>query len=870
MDKIIIRGAREHNLKNISLAIPRGQLVVITGVSGSGKSSLAFDTIYAEGQRRYVESLSAYARQFLSQRARPDVDTIEGLSPAIAIEQKSISKNPRSTVGTVTEIADYLRLLFARVGLPFCPQCGREISAQSVPQMVDQILALPQETRVHVLAPLTQRQSGNYHSELQELRKAGFIRVVIDDTLHNLEEDEMPVDPHTLDLLVDRLVIKPEVERRLADSLETALRYGNDIVKVRTLAGEEFLFTQRLVCPFCGISHPELTPRLFSFNSPEGACPACRGLGVADAEKAKGKSGSPAAAYRPGQEAKVVSPLRRTDRDKRQDLAFDFRHLASKEQKERICSTCEGSRLRAESRLVRILGKDITQVSAMSLKEAHRFFSSLLLGPRQTEIAKPVLREIVERLGFLLDVGLDYLTLDRPSATLSNGEGQRIRLATQIGSGLSGVLYLLDEPSVGLHQKDTVQLLAALKRLQTLGNSVLVVEHDREIILAADFIIDMGPGAGGQGGEVIAEGSPQEIIAHPRSLTGRYLQEKLALPLPSRCRLEDRGSLMITGARRHNLRDISVSIPLGKMTCVTGVSGSGKSSLIIDTLYHHLGFLLHGEKAKERDVDEVSGWQSIERVVQVGQAPIGHTPRSNPATYTGLFTPLRELLAQLPEARVRGYTPERFSFNVKGGRCEACGGDGVTEVTMHFLPDVYVTCEVCQGRRYNRETLEVRYKGKNIADILDLTVIQALEFLGTIPALRLRLETLRDVGLDYLCLGQPAPTLSGGEAQRVRLARELSRRSGGRTLYILDEPTTGLHFADVARLLEVLQQLVDSGNTVIVIEHNLDVIRVADFIIDLGPGAGEKGGNVVIAGTPEEIACCASSYTGKFLRQSFA
>jgi excinuclease ABC subunit A len=851
VDKIIIRGAREHNLKNISLEIPRGQLVVITGVSGSGKSSLAFDTIYAEGQRRYVESLSAYVRQFLSQRARPDVDSIEGLSPAIAIEQRSISKNPRSTVGTVTEIADYLRLLFARVGTPFCPRCGRQISAHSIPQMVDRILVLPQGSQVHILAPLAQRRSGGTGlkpvllKELRELRKAGFVRVVIDGTFHNLEEDEVPVDPHIVDLLVDRLAIKPGVQRRLAtrlaDSLETALRYGNDVVKVKTLGGEEWLFTQKLVCPQCGVSHPELTPRLFSFNSPEGACPACRGLGFcADRDR---------------------------DRDKEGVVGWS---LSDSSVSAMACSTCQGTRLRAESCLVRIQGKNIAQVSAMPLKEAYTFFSSLLLGPQQAEVARPVLREIIDRLGFLLDVGLDYLTLDRPSATLSSGEGQRIRLATQIGSGLSGVLYILDEPSVGLHQKDTAQLLAALKRLQGLGNSVLVVEHDREVILAADFVVDLGPGAGEQGGQVIAQGNPQEVMAHPHSLTGRYLREELTLPLPSRCRLQDRGRLIIKGARQHNLRGISVSIPLGKMTCVTGVSGSGKSSLVIDTLYRHLAFLLHGKKAEGRDVDEVSGWQSIERIVRVDQTSIGRTPRSNPATYTGLFTPLRELFAQLPEARVRGYTPERFSFNARGGRCEACCGDGVTAVEMHFLPDVYVTCEVCQGRRYNRETLEVKYKGKSIAEVLDLTVAQALAFLGAIPAIRSRLETLRDVGLDYLCLGQPAPTLSGGEAQRVKLARELSRRSGGQTLYILDEPTTGLHFADVARLLEVLQQLVDSGNTVIIIEHNLDVIRAADFIIDLGPGAGEKGGEVVVVGTPEEVAYCPSSYTGEFLRRFFS
>jgi excinuclease ABC subunit A len=846
VERIVIRGAREHNLKNLSVEIPRNQLVVLTGVSGSGKSSLAFDTLYAEGRRRYVESLSAYARQFLDQRARPDVDAIEGLSPAIAIEPRGVTTSLRSTVGTVTEIADYLRLLYARVGTPYCLECGRAILRHSVPQIVDQLLDLPEHSRIQVLAPLRIAHAAAFTSVVRELRKAGFVRVRVNGLLYDLAE-EIPVPRQggvDLDVVVDRLVVRRGIARRLADSLETALRYGRDVVKILLGENEERLFTQRLLCPACGFAYPELSPRFFSPNSPEGACPACQGLGVNRTEKQARKA---QAASANGTESLSGLP---------------------------ICPQCEGTRLTPQSRGVRIQGRDIAELCRLPLAAAYAFCRSLSFRGQQAAIAHPLCQEIMTRLRFLLDVGLDYLTLDRPTVTLSGGEVQRIRLATQIGAGLSGVLYVLDEPSIGLHQRDTVRLLAALRQLRDGGNSVVVVEHDRETILAADYIIDLGPGAGEQGGEVLAAGSPQDVMDTPTSLTGRYLRGELRIPLPVR-RRQPKQWLTISGVSLHNLKNVTAAFPLGTFTCVTGVSGSGKSTLVIDALYGGLVRLLMKSRAmRKADVQrvparlqgQISGWQQLRAVMRVDQAPISRTPHSNPATYVGLFNGIRDLFAQLPEARVRGYSPERFSFNVKGGRCEACAGDGVIAVEMHFLPDMYVVCDVCHGTRYNRETLEVQFRGKNIAQVLGLTVHEALEFLGDIPTLRPQLETLRNVGLDYVRLGQPAPTLSGGEAQRLKLAKELGRRTIGPTLYILDEPTTGLHFADIQRLLEVLTLLVEEGHTLIVIEHNLDVIKTADFVIDLGPEGGDKGGEIVASGTPEEIARVETSYTGRFLR----
>ncbi|MBI3798205.1 MAG: excinuclease ABC subunit UvrA [Deltaproteobacteria bacterium] len=848
VDAIIIRGAREHNLKNISLEIPRNRLVVITGVSGSGKSSLAFDTLYAEGRRRYVESLSAYARQFLDQRAKPEVDAIEGLSPAIAIEQRGTTTSPRSTVGTATEISDYLRLLYARVGTPYCLECGRAIIRHSVPQIVDQVLDLPEGSRVQILAPIKLKQVANLRGVLQELHQAGFIRVRIDGMPYELSEEiALPRQPpSSIDLVVDRLVVRSGIARRLADSLETALRYGHDVVKILVGDNEERLFTQRLVCPTCGFAYPELTPAFFSPNSPEGACPACDGLGVQTSKKReKGKTSS-------ASKSKVGNAHPTVEGEE-----------ASAERL--ICSVCEGTRVRRESRVVRIQERDIAQVSALSINAAEDFFHALSFRGQQAQIAQPLCQEILARLRFLLDVGLDYLTLDRPAATLSGGEAQRIRLATQIGAGLSGVLYVLDEPSIGLHQRDTARLLTALQQLRDRGNAVVVVEHDRETILAADYVIDLGPGAGEHGGELLAAGTPQEVMQAAASLTGRYLRGELAIPLPIRRRQATQW-LTLAGVSVHNLKNVTVSLPLGTLTCVTGVSGSGKSTLVMDVLSPLLSHLLTRSRPVPNLPGQISGWEPLDKVICVDQAPISRTPHSNPATYIGLFNALRDLFAQLPEARVRGYGAERFSFNVKGGRCEACEGDGVAVIAMHFLPDVYVVCDVCHGTRYTRETLEVQFRGKNIAQVLDLTVNEALEFLGDIPTIRPRLETLRNVGLEYLRLGQPAPTLSGGEAQRLKLAKELSRKSSGRTLYILDEPTTGLHFADIHRLLQVLGLLVEAGNSVLVIEHNLDVIKTADYLIDLGPEGGEQGGEVIAAGTPEEVALVERSYTGHFLR----
>jgi excinuclease ABC subunit A len=839
VDVISIRGAREHNLKNISVEIPRNKLVVITGVSGSGKSSLAFDTLYAEGRRRYVESLSAYARQFLDQRAKPDVDEIEGLSPAIAIEQRGTTTSPRSTVATVTEIADYLRVLYARVGTPYCLECGRGIARHSVPQIVDRIASLPEGSRIHVLAPIRLINAANFVGTVRELRQAGFVRIRVGESQYELaEEASFPrKSPSEFEIVIDRLIVRSGIAQRLADSLETALRHGKDAVKILVGENEELLFTQRLVCATCGFSYPELTPAFFSPNSPQGACPECDGLGT-QVVKQKSK--------------KIKS------------------RIASDEEREETvpCAACHGTRLRPETKGIRLAERDITQVLQLAIAEAAAFFSALSFNDQQTAIAQPLCQAIESRLRFLLDIGLDYLTLDRSAVTLSGGEAQRVRLATQIGGGLSGVLYVLDEPSIGLHQRDTARLLEALRALRDRGNSLVVVEHDPETIMAADYLLDLGPGAGEHGGELLAAGTPQEVISSPISITGSYLRGAKRIPVPQRRRTSQQW-LTLSGVTLHNLKNVTVKFPLGALTCVTGVSGSGKSSLVMDALYLLLTKLLNRRRGEAHD-GNLSGWQPLKSVICVDQAPISRTPKSNVATYLGLLNPIRDLFAQLPESRVRGYGPERFSFNVKGGRCEACEGDGVVAVEMHLLPDLYVVCDVCHGTRYNRETLEVRFRGKNIAEILSLSVNEALAFCGDVPPLRPKLETLRDVGLEYLKLGQPAPTLSGGEAQRLKLAKELGRKSSTHTLYIFDEPTTGLHFADVQRLLTVLQMLVEGGHTIIVIEHNLEVIKTADFVIDLGPEGGALGGEIVATGTPEEIAQNERSHTGRHLRSVLA
>ncbi len=920
-DRIVIRGAREHNLKNIDLEIPRDQLVVITGLSGSGKSSLAFDTIYAEGQRRYVESLSAYARQFLEQMEKPEVDSIEGLSPAISIEQKTTSRNPRSTVGTVTEIYDYFRVLFARIGIPHCPSCGRVISAQTVQQMVDRVMAQPVGTRLLVLAPVIRGRKGEYKKLFFDLRRQGYSRVRVNGVLRELT-DEIDLDKnrkHTIEVLVDRLVVRETVGSRLADSLETALRLADGVVLVEPLGdgdgssttaqmggsggsgtrppvkessgmvppatqssgtvppvkqsrpsvkspasenAEPMLFSERLACPECGISLPEVSPRMFSFNSPYGACETCSGLGsrweVARDVILHGDADG-------GFEG-VVAVLERRYRETESE---DIRREIEPFMAERPCPACKGSRLRPESLGLKIGGRSIAEVVGFTIKEAAAFFADITLSERETLIARRVLKEIRERLGFLRDVGLDYLTLDRPAGTLSGGEGQRIRLATQIGSSLVGVLYILDEPSIGLHQRDNRRLLETLKRLRDLGNTVLVVEHDEETIRAADFVVDLGPGAGELGGHLVALGTPDEIMANPASLTGRYLSNALAIPVPDERRKGHGHALTIHNPREHNLKGMPVKIPLGTFTCVTGVSGSGKSTLVNDILYRGLAQMLHRAQGRPGAHERIEGAQHLDKVIDIDQSPIGRTPRSNPATYTGVFTFIRTLFARTPEARMRGYQPGRFSFNVKGGRCEACQGDGLVKIEMHFLPDVYVTCDVCKAKRYNRETLDVRYKGKSIAEVLDMTVREAREFFDAVPVIKSKLQTLDDVGLDYIRLGQAATTLSGGEAQRVKLATELSRRATGRTLYILDEPTTGLHFADIQKLLEVLNRLVEQGNTVVIIEHNLDVIKTADWVIDLGPEGGEEGGRVLATGTPESVARqSAKSYTGQFLESA--
>jgi excinuclease ABC subunit A len=931
MERIVIRGARVHNLKNIDVEIPRNQLVVITGLSGSGKSTLAFDTLYAEGQRRYVESLSAYARQFLEQMERPEVESIEGLSPAIAIDQKSMTRNPRSTVGTVTEIYDYLRLLFARIGDPFCPQCGHPISSRTLQQIMDALLRLPQGTTLAIFSPIVRGKKGEYRKELDVLRSDGFVRVRIDGAMKELGE-EIKLDRnkhHDIDVLVDRVVIKEGAEKRIIDSLEIASRLSEGIIKVEREGSTPMVFSQKFSCMDCGFSFPEITPRMFSFNSPQGACPSCSGLGtrrffdpsfiVPDPSlslnegavlpwKRRGESflrpvleglarhykfdldtpfgrlpkwvqhlllhGSEneKISFRVKVRGKshvfhqkfegVIPELERrseADGDEVEELE-EFRN-------ESVCPDCEGTRLKREVLSIRVGGRSIAEVTRGSVKEALDFVDHLELGSRSQKIAQGILKEIQERLKFMMEVGLDYLTLDRTAATLSGGESQRIRLATQIGSSLVGVLYILDEPSIGLHPRDHLRLLETLKRLRDLGNTVIVVEHDEETIRAADHVIDMGPGPGEKGGQVVFGGSPKALMQAAHSLTGQYLSGRLSIPVPESRRSVGNHFLVVRGATANNLKNIDVQIPLGVFTCITGVSGSGKSTLLIDTLYCILAQRLYHSPQRCVPLRDIEGLEHVDKVVHVDQMPIGRTPRSNPATYTGLFQPIREVFAQLPESRARGYLPGRFSFNVAGGRCEACRGDGMIRVEMHFLPNVYVTCEECHGKRYNRETLDIRYKGKTISEVLEMTAEDANEFFSTLPTIREKLQTLCEVGLGYLRLGQPATTLSGGEAQRIKLARELSKRETGRTVYILDEPTTGLHFADIQRLLDVLNRLTNRGNTVVVIEHNMEVIKSADYIIDLGPEGGEKGGEVVACGTPEELVRNPISYTGQFLKR---
>jgi excinuclease ABC subunit A len=931
---IKIKGAREHNLKNIDLEIPRNKLVVITGISGSGKSSLAFDTIYAEGQRRYVESLSAYARQFLGMMEKPDVDFIEGLSPAISIEQRSASKNPRSTVGTITEIYDYLRLLYARVGVPYCYKCGREISQQTAEQIVDAVLSLPQNSKIWVLAPLVRGRKGEYKDLFEEVKKEGFIRVRVDGKVYEIEE-KLELDKnkkHNIEVLVDRLLVNNKVRKRLADSIETAIKLGSGIVLIDVNNKEVLTFSEKYACPNCNISYEELTPRMFSFNSPFGACPACSGLGtkmevdpdlvvpnpkLSIAQGAILPWGVPFGSYYMHKlrglsshfKFNLYTPFEKLSKEAqksilygtKEELKFEWefengkgkgeyfgtfegvipnlerryvqtesegvREWIQKFMRIKPCLECGGARLKKESLAVKVGKFSISELTAFSIKQTKEFFHKLSLSKKSQQIAKQILKEINERLGFLIDVGLDYLTLDRSASSLSGGEAQRIRLATQIGSRLVGVLYILDEPSIGLHQRDNKRLLNTLLGLRDLGNTVLVVEHDRETIETADYVIDLGPGAGKKGGEVVACGSPLSIKRNNHSLTGRYLSGKLSIPVPEKRRIGNGDNLSIMGASGNNLKKIKVDIPLGIFTCITGVSGSGKSTLINETLYRILAHYFYGSNILPLKYEKITGLDKIDKVINIDQSPIGRTPRSNPATYTGVFTFIRDLFSQIPEAKVRGYKAGRFSFNVKGGRCEACEGDGIIKIEMHFLPDVYVPCEVCKGKRYNRETLEIKYKGKNIAEVLDMTVDEAFYFFENIPNIRRKLITLKEVGLGYIHLGQSATTLSGGEAQRVKLSTELSKVSTGRTLYILDEPTTGLHFEDIKMLLRVLDRLVEMGNTVVVIEHNLDVIKAADYIIDLGPEGGDEGGEVIAFGTPEKVAQNGNSYTGKFLKK---
>ncbi len=930
---IKIKGARAHNLKNINVDIPRDKLVVVTGLSGSGKSSLAFDTVYAEGQRRYVESLSSYARQFLGQMDKPDVDNIDGLSPAISIDQKTTSHNPRSTVGTVTEIYDYLRLLFARAGRPHCPKCGKPITQQTVDQMVDQIKELPERTKLLIMAQVVRGKKGEHRKILEHIRHEGYVRVRIDGEIFDIN-DEVKLEKnkkHTIEVVVDRLVVREGMDQRLADSLETALQLGEGVVYVQVVDGELLMFSENFACVDCGISLPEITPRMFSFNSPFGACPVCMGLGSHMEFDEELVIPDPRLSVPEG----VFAPLSKNPhsyamcamsavlRDYGCDMNTPWQDLdkkvqkvllyGSKEEKFRFhyvnmfgenkeynvefegvmptlsrryhetdsdemresyenymteipCATCHGARLKPETLSVLVGGKNIHEVTAMNIREAESFFQNLDLNPREAKIAKQILKEIHARLNFLLNVGLDYLTLSRAAGTLSGGEAQRIRLATQIGAGLQGVLYVLDEPSIGLHQRDNNRLLETLKNLRDLGNTLLVVEHDEDTMYAADHIIDIGPGAGANGGQVVAQGTAQEIMQVPESVTGQYLSRKKYIPVPSRRRPGNGHFLEVVGACENNLKDINAKFPLGTLTLVTGVSGSGKSTLVNEILFKGIASRLYHAKGKPGKHKKIKGLEHIDKIIDIDQQPIGRTPRSNPATYTGVFDAIRELFSQTSEAKVRGYKPGRFSFNVKGGRCEACKGDGILKIEMHFLPDVYVPCEVCKGARYNRETLEVRYKGKTIADVLDMTIDEAVAFFANVPRIARKLQVIQDVGLGYIKLGQPATTLSGGEAQRVKLATELSRRSTGKTLYILDEPTTGLHAADIHKLLGILQRLVDGGDTVVVIEHNLDVIKTADYIIDLGPEGGDKGGTIVAAGRPEDIVKVPASYTGKFLK----
>ncbi|MCQ6275708.1 excinuclease ABC subunit UvrA [Bacillus sp. V3B] len=933
MDKLIIKGARAHNLKNIDVTIPRDQLVVVTGLSGSGKSSLAFDTIYAEGQRRYVESLSAYARQFLGQMDKPDVDLIEGLSPAISIDQKTTSRNPRSTVGTVTEIYDYLRLLYARVGHPTCPKHGIEITSQTIEQMVDRIVEYPERTKLQVLAPIVSGKKGAHVKILEDIKKQGYVRVRVDGDMYDLgEEIELEKNKkHSIEVVIDRIVVKEGVATRLADSLETALKLGDGKVIIDVIGEEELLFSEHHACPICGFSISALEPRMFSFNSPFGACPSCDGLGSkkkvdvnlvipnkdltlnqhaiapweptssqyypqllacvcqhygidmdtpvkdipsslmdkilhgSDGEKIHFHYENEFGQVRDN-EVEFEGVLRNVERRYRDTSSDYIREQMNKYMAEHPCTSCKGNRLKKETLAVLIDGKHIGEITAYSIEEALAFFENLTLSEKEMKIAHLIFREINERLGFLVNVGLDYLTLSRAAGTLSGGEAQRIRLATQIGSRLTGVLYILDEPSIGLHQRDNDRLIETLRNMRDIGNTLIVVEHDEDTMRAADYLIDVGPGAGVHGGEIIAEGKPAEVMEDPRSLTGQYLSGKKFIALPVERRKPDGRYIEIKGAKENNLKNISVQFPLGLFMAVTGVSGSGKSTLINEILHKALAQKLYHAKSKPGAYQSISGIDYVEKVIDIDQSPIGRTPRSNPATYTGVFDDIRDVFATTNEAKVRGYKKGRFSFNVKGGRCEACRGDGIIKIEMHFLPDVYVPCEICHGKRYNRETLEVKYKGKNISDILEMTVEEAVTFFENIPKIKRKMQTLFDVGLGYITLGQSATTLSGGEAQRVKLASELHRRSTGRSFYILDEPTTGLHVDDIARLLVVLQRLVENGDTVLVIEHNLDVIKTADHLIDLGPEGGDKGGTLMATGTPEEVAKVPESYTGKYLK----